>query len=485
MSRTVAALAAFGLLAACGPKTGDPEPGTQDIRVDGASADNDPDSHSMRMCANDDGYVFIAWIDDRDGTPDLWVNRSPDLGASWLPTPVKVNRGENNKVFAPTIACNNDSVFLVWEDDRDGELENHQIYYSRSVDGGESWLEQDVLLELDEDGFTMSLGPQIVAAGSDVHVAWYDSQNGAYDIFVASSLDGGQTFRAPVRVDSDDPGDAYSAAPRIAATAGGQVYVTWEDSRGDGGESDIYFARSDDNGRTFKKDVRLDLGDPGGAAASFAPRIGADGNDVYVVWHDARNGVGRDVYLNYSGNGGVDWRGEAVRVNGQQAGFFNSLYPAIAVEGGEAHIAWQDARDNDVYDIYYRRVVTGDPGADEVRVDTGDGPGVNNSVSARIARGSGAMVIAWEDYRGEAQSGTEEGYVDLHYNFDDGSGMQEEDYRIDSLPPGYSHKYDLAVAVHDGMVLSAWIDNRNLNDDVWFHALQLGSAASYAVEGEE
>src|SRR2546425_948717 len=80
------------------------------------------------------------------------------------------------------------------------------------------------------DGTAMSLGPRIAADGQDVYVTWFDGRDGAYDIYVQASHDGGATWmEAPVRVDEDTPGSAYSASPRLAVD-GQRVAIVWEDS---------------------------------------------------------------------------------------------------------------------------------------------------------------------------------------------------------------------------------------------------------------
>lgn len=471
-------------LIACGGR-GDPDgaQASSDVRIDGGETlEEDPESEHVRMCVNQEGHIFVVWLDSRDGQPDVWFNRSLDNGTSWLPTPVKVNRGDS-EVFAPAIACVDNNVYIVWEDDRDGELQNHQIYFNRSSDGGETWMEQDRLLELDEDGRSMSYGPDITAVGPSVYVTWFDNANGAFDIFVAASSDFGVTWSAPVRADSDQPaGATYSAWPRIAATASGQVYVVWEDSRD--GAADIYFARSENGGATFKQDKRLDLGDDPGSANSYNPRIAADGNNIYVVWHDERNGAGRDIYVQYSPNGGADWLPVAARADSDNPGFFNSTYPVVGIDGSTGHVAWQDDR-NGSYDVYYRRFEFGEPGAEEVRVDTGSEPGFHNSVQAQIAVGqAGEVVIAWEDDRGTAEAETAD-YNDLYYNFNEGSGFAEPDLRIDSIAPGQSYKIDLNLATHGGWLFASWVDGRNGTGDVYFHALQIGEESTYVEEQAE
>lgn len=475
MSRTWIVI--FGLLVACG---GDDEERltSSDIRLDGAGDADSVDSEGTRMCVNSAGNTFVTWFDDRDGSSGVFLNASLNAGRDWFPAPVRVDNSSGS-AFNPSIACSEDAIYVVWEDDRDGELENRNIYLNYSTDGGQSWLEEDILLDLDEDGRTMSLGPRVAVTGSDVHVSWFDSAFGAYDIFVASSTDGGASFSEPLRVDSDSPGSAYSASPVLAVNEDGGVFVAWEDSRSAG--SDIFVAVSQDRGATFDQDRRLDGGDSPGAGDSFEPQLAVRGDDVYVVWHDDRNGEGRDIFLNWSGDGGSSWLAEAVRIDSDQEGFFDSLYPNLAIDAaGVAHVAWHDARTNG-YDIYYRSVDGDSPAGEEVRLDVGDPAGFTNSLNARVAVGSeGQVIVAWEDRRADNE---ELGYDDLYYNWsaDSGATWQTRDLRIDSVEAGSSFAVDLGLHIHQGEMLTAWTDGRRGNADVFFHRMAVGEEATYVA----
>lgn len=462
-------------------------PENLDIRIDQAAQDNDPDSYGTQMCVNENGEVFVVWLDTRDGTDDVWFNRSLDLGLSWMPSAVKLNRGIDNNVWNPAIACNTKGVYVVWEDDRDGELQNHNIYFNRSLDGGETWAENDKLLELDEDGNSFSQGPQIVSAGDDLYVVWYDNLNGAADIISASSGDNGKTWGDPVRVDSDEPaGIAFSGSPRVAATETGNVYVVWEDTRN--GNSDIYFARSDNAGSSFKPDTRLDGGEEAGRSFSFSPQIAADGDNVYVTWHDARNAAaqgegGRDIYMNYSSNAGKDWSNSATRADTDNAGFFNSLFPKVQVVGSTGYIAWSDNRNNSTYDIYLRVFDNGEPQGDEFRVDVGSEAGQANSTDVVMATNGVEVVVGYEDQRNGDVS-AEEGYNDLFYNYVAGGSVQDPDLRIDTFYPANSFKTDLHIALHQQLVYATWTDGRLGSSDVFFKKLALGEEGE-TLEGEE
>ena len=474
MLRSAAPALALLLFACDGPRP-EADVVSSDQRIDAAGPDDVVDSDGARMCINSQGHVYVVWFDDRDGKPAVWFNRSTDAGRSWMPAAVRVSQGTAGDATQPDIDCTDDYIVVVWEDDRDGELENHNIYLNRSTDSGDTWREQDVLIDADPDGNTMSLGPRVVAAGSEVHVAWYDSIAGAYDIYTAASTNGGAAFAEPVRVDSDGDGDAYSASPRIGADGAGHVYVVWEDSRD--GLSDIYFSASSNSGASYATDTRLDGGDAAGSSNSFSPRLAVEDGLVAVVWHDARNGEGRDIFLNRSTDHGANWLHEAVRVETDNVGFFDSIYPDVAIHQGVVHVVWQDAR-NEGYDIYYRQAVGGDFGEDEeVRLDT-DAPGFGNSVRAQIVAGEAGVVAVWEDLRDDSGGF---GYNELYYNYSQDGGLtwSDEDLRLDNIEPGTSYATDVALGLHRGELMGAWIDGRRGNADVYFHHLKVGEEAEY------
>lgn len=458
---------------------------TEDIRIDGAGVDNDPDSVGTRMCTAPDGTVYVLWLDDRDQPDeeryDIWLNRSLLAPTrTWLAGPVRVSHGDG-QISAPDLYCAAEGVFVVWEDDRDGELQNRQVYFNRSVDQGETFLPEDIPIDADPDGLTMSFEPRIAGTGEDLYVAWYDDRNGAYDVFVTQSSTLGDAWSAPIRVDQDLLGGAYSAHPRIAVGDDGRtVWVVWEDSRD--GVADIWFARSTDGAVTFDDDQRLDGGDDltGSGHASFAPKLCSDGSEhVHAVWHDSRNGEGHDILATYSGDAGATWT-MPVRLDGDAAGFGDSVDPVCLATGSTLHAAWSDKLGPTFdYDIYTRDLVAGIPGNGPFRLDTGRPEGYSRSVEPQITLDLGNLAVAWADGRGAFEQGTDPRYDDLYYNVSrDGAPFTPDaDYRIDSMYDGGSFKEDLNFDVLGGTWYAAWTDGRNGTSDVYFQSLPIGTAS--------
>ncbi len=466
------------LLAACDGKSEGPEP-TVDSRVDRAGKDDGFEAEAPRMCLTPDGRVYTVWQEARGDVVSVYFNASNDAGKTWMPADVRVSHGEAEAV-APDVGCEGESVWVVWEDARDGELANHNIYLNRSENGGVTWLQEDVRLDGDPEGDHMSLGPRVVAHGSDVYVVWFDSPDGAYDIYLQASADGGATWMSgATRADTDAGGAAYSAWPRLVADDTGRVVVVWEDNRD--GLTDIYANRSDDRGASWGEDVRLDGGDEPGSANSFLPSVALDGDDVFVVWHDERSGASRDVYLSHSADGGAQWDEVPSRGDSDAEGMFDSINASVSAAGGRAQVVWQDDRSGG-YDIYHRVFEDGDWKWDELRLDT-DAGGEAQSYYPRILASGDEVLTVWQDYRSDAAN---VGFNDLYYNFslDRGNHWNALDLRVNSNAPGSSYAVDPSIGILDGHYVVVWSDGRFGTGDI-FYASRPYEVGSYYVPPEE
>jgi hypothetical protein len=492
MRNTVLLAALAGAAACTGPETVDDgvENANFDKQIDGLNDLDEPDtveSFDARMCVAGNGTIYVVWRDARVGPSDVWFNRSDDGGQTFLSSPILVKQGPGN-ASGVQLACAGERVYVVWEDDRDGETGYQNIYVNFSTNSGDDWLAADVALDNDPDGLAISLGPQIRLSGNKVHIVWYDQLEGAPDVYMSTSINGGRKFEEPIRVSGDredesGAGEYWSGNPQMEVDSAGRIYVVWEDTRN--GRQDIFASVSSTEGRSFGPQKRIDTGDTRGTAYSFSPKLGVSEGHAYVVWHDSRAGVGRDIFMNYSSDGGDNWFDAAVRAEGDAAGFSESINPDILVDGDTAHIVWQDQRDLG-YDIYYRKAVAGvlDETIEEldVRLDT-DGPGVGNSDRPSIALNGEDMVVAWRDYRAD---GADQGYNDLYYNHtlkeDVIEGWADEDLRLDSIADGTSFTEDLNLEIHNGEIYAAWIDGRNGTRNVFFSRTIIGEAVESLLD---
>jgi len=130
-----------------------------------------------------------------------------------------------------------------------------------------------------------SQNPEIVTDGAYVYVLWMDDTQGNRDIYFKRSTDNGNTFGERINL-SDNPGASLN--PRmVASRSTSNLYVVWEHIPGNNGE--IFFTRSTDNGKTFESPINIG----NNTGLNGFPQVALSENDtnVYVVWHDAQNGI--------------------------------------------------------------------------------------------------------------------------------------------------------------------------------------------------
>ncbi|MBA7620246.1 hypothetical protein ES703_27591 [subsurface metagenome] len=281
--------------------------------------------------------VHVVWYDIRDGNWEIYYKRSTDGGTSWG-TDTRLTDNINFS-FCPSIAVSGSDVHVVWYDTRDG---NWEIYYKRSTNGGTSWGTDSRLT----NNFANSWYPSVAVEGSDVHVAWYDTRDGNWEIYYKRSTNGGTSWGTDTRL-TDNPAESrYSSI----AVSGSNVHVVWRDKRD--GNHEIYYKRSTNGGTSWGTDTRL----TDDIASSQYPSVVSSGNNVHVVWIDYRDG-NDETYYKRSTDGGTSWELDTRLTNDPAS----SSYPSVAVSGSYVYVVWCDERDGN-WEIYYKRNPTGNAG---------------------------------------------------------------------------------------------------------------------------
>jgi len=251
---------------------------------------------SMPSIATDtDGDIYVVWQDNRihQAINVTYFAKSTDGGASFR-TNVCVNdvgasiTGDS----WPSVAVDaNKDIYVAWQDNRSGY---YNTYCAKSTDGGASF---GTNVRVDDTGTTTSWQSRVglvIDTNGDVYVAWQDNRNVDsldFDIYLAKSTDGGATFGTNTCV--NDINSRGQFRPLMAIDPDDNIYLTWEDNRNGSNYSDfnIYFTKSTDGGASFETDVRVD------ASSSTAiwqddPAIAVDLNgNTYVIWDDGRNAI--------------------------------------------------------------------------------------------------------------------------------------------------------------------------------------------------
>jgi len=384
-----------------------------DLRIDTGDLPGANFSRNPKISSSGNN-VYVAWSDERNGGyigQDIYFNYSTDGGATWQISDNRLDTGDTpgaNFSINPRISCNGNNVYVVWGDSRNsGSWYKRDIYFNFSPDGGASWLASDIRIDTgDTAGSNHSALPQISNNDSNVYVVWHDWRNGEADIYFNYSTNFGATWQSSdIRLDTgDNLGVSESVMPEICCN-GNYVYVVWHDYR-DGGP-EIYFNYSTDYGATWQSsDIRLDRGDDNG---SYYPEISSSGNNVYVVWRDTRTYL-EDIYFNCSKDGGASWQATDVRLDtGDIAGLNDSVYPRISSNGNNVCVVWWDTR-NTLSEIYFN--YSTNCGATwqtpDIRVNTGDAPGSNYSIYPECSISNNQVYVVYEDSRN--------GNLDIYFN---------------------------------------------------------------------
>lgn len=152
------------------------------------------------MVMDQQGRIFVAWHDARNGDWDVFLRRSTDGGRSWAPAlrlnddPVHDGRHQYLPRLSVSPGGRIDAIFY----DRRGNVENrgNDVYYTYSLDGGASFSRNLKLTSLDSDSLVgprygvvsarglVELGSRMALVSGDSWVlgAWADTRNDARGI---------------------------------------------------------------------------------------------------------------------------------------------------------------------------------------------------------------------------------------------------------------------------------------------------------------
>lgn len=287
------------------------------------------------------GHAIICYMAfDKLGTYNYWghnssrnglyVRRSFDSGKTWEANDIAIIAHENSEKNIPwedkpyivadtTQSKYSGNLYVGWTR---WTLQDSQIVFSRSTDGGETWskpIEIDTHrgLPRDDNGAVEGFDG-VVAPDGTLYVVWNDADH----LTLTASHDGGQSFdkprnivqTAPIMFKVQDVARA-NGFPQIAiapkAGKNARLYVTWSDYRN--GDVDVFCSVSDDEGAYWSAPVRVNDDAQHNGADQYFQWLAVDPitSDAYVIFYDRRsstNNQEQTVTLARSTDGGRSFK---------------------------------------------------------------------------------------------------------------------------------------------------------------------------------
>lgn len=277
--------------------------------------------HDKQWLAVDtNNHIYMTWTQfDNYGSSSpscktaILFSKSIDGGNTWS-TAKKINEVDGNCIdeddtvegAVPAIGPNNE-IYVSWAGPEG-------LVFNRSLDGGTTWLNQDIKISNIPGGWDYSIpgidranGLPITACDVSngpnrgiIYVNWTDQRNGASntDVFLSKSTDGGNTWSSPKLVNNDNSNKHQFLTWMTVDSSNGNLYFVFYDRRSyNDNRTDVYLAKSTDGGETF---INMKVNE-----STFIPNdqiffgdytnIAVKNGVVRPIWGDQLNGSSRIV----------------------------------------------------------------------------------------------------------------------------------------------------------------------------------------------
>ena len=152
--------------------------------------------------------VYVLWEDSGN---KVSFRRSTD-GGNTFGNPLTLSSFNTLSLHGPKMVLdtsNVNNVYAVWEQEDSGHLYIN-IVFTKSADGGNTFSNPVIV----SSGVQDTWAPDLALKGSNIYVAWIASDNmGHHETYFRRSIDGGNSFDAPISIDNNDKSAEY---PSIA-----------------------------------------------------------------------------------------------------------------------------------------------------------------------------------------------------------------------------------------------------------------------------
>ena len=263
------------------------------------------------------------WIDR------IVCQRSDNNGLSWNEgAGIGLIQGKAQDKEWAAVDRTNNHIYVTWTqfDDYGSSYfaDSTIIRFSKSTDGGITWSEPVRLSKVAgnclDDDLTVEGAVPAIGPGGEILVSW----SGPAGIVFDRSLDGGETWLDEDIFVSEQPGGWALDVPGISRCNGmpvtacdisggpyhGTIYINWSDQRNGENDTDIWLSRSTDGGNRWSPAIRVNDDPPGKHQFFTWMTVDQTDGNLYFVFYDRREHSNNltDVYMAMSEDGGQTFR---------------------------------------------------------------------------------------------------------------------------------------------------------------------------------
>ncbi len=293
-----------------------------------------------RIQATSDNAAVIVWEDFRldSQNADLFAQKLAADGTKlWGESGIAVSTADFAQIGQRMASDGNGGVYIVWDDLRNGNSPNDDVYAQHLNAAGEAlWTAggKAICTMPNEQN-----GGLVKVSGSNVFINWMDNRNGSIGIYYQVLNPSGTTMLADngVQVFWGLSGDTPKGEYKIVARSNDTV-ILWQDTRFANEGYRIYYQILTQDGQTLLetngRTVTLD-----GVGSQYNPQaVVTEDNHVAIVWTDDRTGASNIYAQLLSPSGERLWGDNGIKVTDDDP--LSQVDPRISYFNNSFYIGW-------------------------------------------------------------------------------------------------------------------------------------------------
>ncbi len=327
--------------------------GAVQFGANGINITNDENvQEKPRLSASTNGDFFVVWEDkryDNNTNPDIFVQKFNNAGTAVWANPVAGAQMPERQFQARIASLDDGGCVVVWEDERDLNMENGSDIYAQkySSTGSIVW---------EANGKPISnltgnqTGANVKVLNNQLYFIWADQSQGSLAL-TQQIVNNSNQLLLPVNGSDMFEGLSANASEMKIFTHNGNAFITWLDERYANLGTQIFIQKVDENRNILFAENGISVTENHSKKIEYDALIDNNGNLV-IFWLENIDGVEVPKAQKISSNGdrlwGVD--GIALAPNSQAK---TGIYISVQMIAGDYYFFWNEVNTDNLF-IYIK-----------------------------------------------------------------------------------------------------------------------------------